>query len=308
MKDKTLITTTVAAICGLSFTSAVSAQTSRFDELANLPLDHNRPTAETAKTLKDELLFQRATQAYLWALPLLNTMGMRDGFNDAFGTGYNVMGIWEKRLDAQTLITTPNSDLIYGMVFEDLSKTGPLVFEAPPKLQGILLDMWQRPIPCDTKPFFGDLGLPGPDGGAGGKFLILPPGYKGEVPEGYYVYRSGTNNIFIFLRSFYQSLDNIQPAVDVLKQCVLYPLGKKESAKKMEFKYASGKPHNMLPRTGLDAFQQLKWLVDSEGTNLADADGLGILAGVGIIKGKPFEPDAAAKAILTSAAKTAYKT
>jgi hypothetical protein len=294
----------------LAFFAATSAlaQTSRFDELASLPLDHNRPTAETAKTLKDELLFQRATQAYLWALPLLNTMGMRDGFHEAFGSGYNVMAIWEKRLDAKTLITTPNSDLIYGMVFVNVAETGPLVFEAPPKLQGILLDMWQRPIPCDTKPFFGDLGLPGPDGGAGGKFLILPPGYKGEVPKGYYVYRSGTANVFIFLRSFYQSLDNIQPAVDVLKQCVLYPLGKKESAKKMVFKYASGKSHNMLPRTGLDAFQQLKWLVDSEGTNLADADGLGILAGVGIIKGRPFEPDAAAKAILTSAGKTAYKT
>jgi hypothetical protein len=241
-------------------------------------------------------------------MPLLNTMGMRDGFDESFGTGYNIMGIWEKRLDAKTLITTPNSDLIYGMVFEDLSKTGPLVFEAPPKLQGILLDVWQRPIPVDGGKFFGDVGLPGPDGGAGGKFLILPPGYEGEVPEGYYVYRSGTNNIFIFLRSFYQSLDNIQPAVDVLKQSVLYPLGKKEDAKPMEFKYASGKPHNMLPRTDLEAFNQLKWLVDAEGANLGEADSLGMLAGIGIIKGKPFEPDAHTKAILTDAAKTAYKT
>ena len=198
---------------------------SRFEELANLPMKENRPSDETARTLKDELLFQRATQAYLWAMPLLNTMGMRDGFKDSFGTGYNIMGIWEKRLDAKTHITTPNSDLIYGMVFEDLSKTGPLVFEAPPKLQGILLDMWQRPIPMDGGKFFGDIGLPGPGGGAGGKFLLLPPGYKGEVPEGYYVYRSGTNNVFIFLRSFYQSLDNIQPAVDVLKKSVLYRWG-----------------------------------------------------------------------------------
>ena len=120
---------------------------SRFDELANLPFSENRPTPETAKTLRDELLFQRATQTYLWALPLLNTMGMRDGFNESFGTGYNIMAIWEKRLDAKTRITTPNSDLIYGMVFASLAETGPLVFEAPPKLQGILLDFWQRPIP-----------------------------------------------------------------------------------------------------------------------------------------------------------------
>jgi hypothetical protein len=281
---------------------------SRFDELANVPFDENRPTPQTAATLKDELLFQRATQTYLWAMPLLNTMGMRDGFNDSFGTGYNVMAIWEKRLDAKTHITTPNSDLIYGMVFVNVAETGPLVFEAPPKLQGILLDFWQRPIPVDGGKFAGDVGLPGPDGGAGGKFLILPPGYKGDVPKGYYVYRSGTNNVFIFLRSFYQSLDNIQPAVDVLKQSVLYPLGKKESAKPMVFKDASGQPHNMLPRDDASAFDELKWLVDSDAENLGGEDWLGMLAGIGIVKGQPFNPDSHTKDILTKAAKTAYKT
>ena len=186
----------------------------------------------------------------------------------------------------------------------ELTETGPLVFEAPPKLQGILLDMWQRPIPCDGGKFAGDVGLPGPDGGAGGKFLLLPPRYKGDVPEGYYVYRSGTANVFIFLRSFYQSLDNISPAVDVLKQCVIYPLGKKDSAKPMEFRFASGKKHEMLPRTDLKAFEELKWLVDTEGTNLAGADGLGMLAGAGIIQGKPFTPDAHTKKILNDAATT----
>jgi hypothetical protein len=286
----------------------VATPAPRFEELADLPFVENRPTPETAQRLRDEFLFQRAMQTYLWAMPLINTMGMRDGFNDSFGAGYNVMAIWEKRLDAKTRITTPNSDLIYGMVFANLAETGPLVFEAPPKLQGILLDMWQRPIPCDGGKFFGDVGLPGPDGGAGGKFLLLPPGYQGKVPDGYYVYRSGTNNVFIFLRSFYQSLDNIQPAVDVLKQSVLYPLGKRDSAKPMEFKNASGASHEMLPRSDATAFEQLKWLVDAEGHNLAEADWLGMLAGLGIVQGEPFQPDARTKAILAKAAQTGYKT
>ena len=197
------------AISFVAFACLAQAHDNCIDQLANLSFKENRPTEATAQTLKDELTFQRATQTYLWAMPLLNTMGMRDGFAQSYSTGYNVMAIWEKRLDAKTHITTPNSDLIYGMVFVDLAETGPLVFEAPPKLQGILLDFWQRPIPVRGGKFFGDLGLPGPDGGKGGKFLLLPPGYKGDVPEGYYVYRSGTNNVFIFLRSFYQSLDNI---------------------------------------------------------------------------------------------------
>lgn len=201
----------------LTFAVPAAAQPDRFDSLANLPFEKNRPTAETAQTLIEELTFQRATQTYLWALPLLNTMAMRDGAAKEFGTGYNVMPIWTKRLDAKTHITTPNSDLIYGMVFADLRETGPIVFELPPKLQGILLDMWQRPIPVDGGQFFGDVGLPGPDGGKGGNFLIAPPGYDGEIPSDHYVYRSSTNNVFFFLRSFYQSLDNISPAVDVLK-------------------------------------------------------------------------------------------
>jgi len=297
------------AVASLTLLAAnAHAQSSRFDALAKLPFEQNRPTEQTAQTLKDELLFQRATQTYLWAMPLLNTMGMRDGFAQSYKPTYNTMAIWEKRLDAKTRITTPNSDLIYGMVFVNLADTGPLVFEAPPKLQGILLDMWQRPIPHDGGKFFGDVGLPGPDGGKGGKFLILPPGYKGEVPGGYYVYRSGTNNVFIFLRSFYQSLDNIKPAVDVLMQSVLYPLGKKESAAKMKFEFASGKPHEMLPRTDATAFQQLKYLVDTEGRNLADPDWLGMLAGLGIVRGKPFNPDARTTKILSDAAMTAYKT
>ncbi|SDR84382.1 DUF1254 domain-containing protein [Halopseudomonas sabulinigri] len=286
----------------------VAADSKRFEELANLPLENNRPTAETAQTLTEELWFQRASQTYLWAMPLLNTMGMRDGFAATYSPTYNTMAIWEKRLDAKTLITTPNSDLIYGMVFVNLADTGPLVFEAPPKLQGILLDMWQRPIPHDGGKFFGDIGLPGPDGGKGGKFLILPPGYTGDVPDGHYVYRSATNNVFIFLRSFYQSLDNIQPAVDVLTQSVLYPLGKQDSAAPMRFEMASGKPHNMLPRTDAEAFKQLKYLVDTEGSNLADPDWLGMLAGLGIVQDKPFEPSADTTKILDAAAMTAYKT
>ncbi|MBA2115597.1 DUF1254 domain-containing protein [Bremerella alba] len=303
-----IIAYVVIVIVLVCFTSTADAQSNRFDALANLSFEKNRPTAETAETLKQELLFQRASQIYIWAMPLLNTMGMRDGFDESFCTGYNVMAIWTKRLDARTRITTPNSDLIYGMVFVNVGETGPLVFEAPPKLQGILLDFWQRPIPVDGGKYFGDLGLPGPDEGKGGKFLILPPGYEGEVPEGYYVYRSGTNNVFIFLRSFYQSLDNISPAVDVLKQSVLYPLGEKKEAKPMEFKDASETGHEMLPRTDFTAFEQLKWLVDSEGKNLAGPDWLGMLAGLGIVEGKPFKPDDTTQEILANAAKSGYDT
>jgi hypothetical protein len=283
------------------------AQESHFDKMVNLPFSENRPTQETAQTLRDELLFQRATQTYLWALPLINTLGMKNGSEKIFSAGYNVLPVWKKRLDAKTLVTTPNSDVIYAMSYVDLGKDGPLVFEAPPNLQGILLDFWQRPIPVDGGKYFGDVGLPGPDGGKGGKFLLLPPGYKGKAPAGYFVYRSATNNVFIFLRSFYQDPKNLTPAVALVEQSKIYPLNGKATAKPMQFPDASGVPANMLPVSDGSVFDDLKQLVDSEGANLADPDGLGMLAAIGIVKGQPFKPDAKTRTILDRAAKTAYK-
>jgi len=282
-----------------------------FDALANAPMVENRPTPETSKALKDELLFQRATQIYLWALPLINTLGMKTGSEGEFGAGYNVLPVWKRRLDAKTLVTTPNSDVIYAMSYADLGETGPLVFEAPPGLQGILLDFWQRPIPGPTiggRTFFGDVGMPGPDGGKGGKFLIVPPGYDGPEPADCFVYRSGTNNLFVFLRSFYKDENALTPAVAVMEQAKIYPLGAEASAKPMVYPDASGVPVNMLPRSDASAFDQLKALVDSEGANLADPDWMGMLAAIGIVKAKPFKPGAAARAILDLAARTAYKT
>jgi hypothetical protein len=302
------IITTVLFLIGIA--APASAQTDRYDALANSPMFENRPTPETAKLLKDELLFQRATQTYLWALPLINTLGMKYGSEKVFGAGYNILPVWKERLDAKTLVTTPNSDVIYAMSYLDLGKDGPMVFEAAPRLQGILLDFWQRPIPgpkLGAIQFAGDVGLPGPDGGKGGKFLILPPGYDKPVPEGYFVYRSGTNNVFVFLRSFYQDPKNLKPAVDVMEATKIYPLGGQASAKPMQFPDASGVPANMLPVSDASAFDQLKSLVDSESENLADPDGLGMFASLGIIKGQPFNPDTTTRAMLGRAAKTAYK-
>ncbi|MGR9228081.1 DUF1254 domain-containing protein [Rhizobium leguminosarum] len=285
----------------------VFAQETSFDKLANLPFAEGRPTKETAQTLRDELLFQRATQTYLWALPLINTLGMQVGSEKRFGAGYNVLPIWKKRLDAKTLVTTPNSDVLYAMSYVDLGKDGPLVMDAPPMLQGILLDYWQRPIPVDGGKFFGDVGLFGPDGGKGGKFLLLPPGYTGAVPDGYYVYRSATNNVFVFLRGFYEDPKNLAPAVAHLEKTKIYPLIGEAGAKPMTFPDASGVAVNMLPISDGSVFDQLKLLVDREDAALAGPDWLGMLAVIGIVKGQPFTPDANTRTILDRAAKTGYK-
>jgi hypothetical protein len=294
------------SLCG---TAVTHAQDQRFEALANSETYEGRPTEKSAAVLMDELLFQRASQIYLWAMPIINTMGMKDGSEKLFGAGYNVLPIWKERLNAKTQILTPNSDVLYALSYVDLGKDGPLVLEAAPKLQAILLDFWQRPIQGPVirgHDYKGDVGFFGPDKGEGGKFLLLPPGYQGVVPEGYFPYRSKTNNVFIFLRSFYQDPKDLGSAVKTLQSTRVYPLGKEDETKKMIYPDASGVPGNMLPGKDASVFDQIKQLVDSETPNLFSSDWMGMLAAIGLEKDKPFKPDARTRKILDSASATAY--
>jgi hypothetical protein len=118
--------------------------TSYFDELSKLPFPEFFPTPESSARLRDELQFQRAVQVYLWALPAMNLAAMREGQAAKFGAGNNVLAIWKDRIDAKTIITTANPDVIPAQAYLDL-KDGPLVYEAAPQMQGLLDDFWHRP-------------------------------------------------------------------------------------------------------------------------------------------------------------------
>ena len=287
------------------------AQTSRYDELAELPLSNGYPSKEGMATLKDELLFQRAVQSYLWALPALNMYAMKEGSEKVFGKGYNVLPIWKDRLNAKTLITTPNSDVIYAMGYLDLKKDGPLVIEVPPGLQGVLDDFFQRPICSERKIqgriWCGDVGLPGPDRGKGGRYLILPPDYKGDVPREFYALRSRTYGVFVFWRGFFKEPTRLQAPVEVLERTRIYPLGNKKNAKPMQFPNASNVPANMLYPTDGSAFDMLARFVAHEYVEPADMEMRGMLASLGISKGKAFQPDAHTREVLDKAARTASR-
>lgn len=155
----------IAVAFGVATSAGAGAQ-SRYGSLADTPFEGGYPTHDGIETLRDELFFERAVQSYIWALPALNMVAMKEGAEKTFGSGYNVLAIWKDRLNAKTLVTTPNSDVIYAMGFLDLAQDGPMVIEVPPGLQGILDDFFQRPI-CSVgqingRQWCGDVGLPGP--------------------------------------------------------------------------------------------------------------------------------------------------
>src|SRR5262245_57757157 len=230
--------------------AAKPAPSSHYEQMANTPFPEHYATQESAAKLMDELLFQRGVQSYLWALPAVNIRAMQEASEKTFGKGYNVLPIWKQRLSAKTQVTTPNSDVIYAMGYLDLKEDGPMVIEAPPKLQGILDDFFQRPIcsegTIDGRVWCGDVGFVGPDKGEGGKYLLLPPDYKDDVPKGYFPFRSRTYGVFVFWRGFFENPKDLSAPVKLMEQTRIYPLGKKVSAKAMKFPDASGVSCNML--------------------------------------------------------------
>ncbi|MGY5332253.1 DUF1254 domain-containing protein [Pseudomonas protegens] len=302
--------TSLTALAAAITLSGLANAATRYEELANQPFEKGFPTETAARTLIDELVFQRAVQSYLWALPAINIWSMKEASEKEFGAGYNILPTWKKRINAKTLVTTPNSDLVYAMSYLDLQKYGPLVVEAPPGVQGMFDDFFQRPIvgpTIDGKTWRGDVGLAGPDKGKGGTYVLLPPDYKGPEPTEGYVYRSRTNNVFLFWRTFFKDPKDLSVPVAEVERTKIYPLGKKDEALPMQFPDATGAPINMLfPEDGR-YFDMLSRFIDAEAVDPADMDMRGFLHTLGIEKGKPFAPDAQRRKLLDEAARTAFK-
>ena len=137
------------------------------------------PDKATVDKVYDNLDFQRGVQAYLAALPAVSIEGARGGIT-GFGPANQTALVAEQLLDSKSLFLTANTTTPYTVLYLS-TKDGPLVLEIPPAVLGPLDDAWFRWVT--------DVGFTGPDKGAGGKYLLLPPGYTGQVPDGYFVAR-----------------------------------------------------------------------------------------------------------------------
>jgi hypothetical protein len=176
----------------------------------------------------------------------------------------------------------------------DLKTDGPTVVEAPAHMLGFFQDGLQRYL-SDIEPL-------GPDKGAGGKFLVLPPGFEGEVPEGYFVVRSPTYSVAYLVRGF-QSEGKTDQAVSLIKQTKIYPRSSASSPAQMEFLNGSRQDINTLFPDNFHFFQLLAQLVDEEPLEVFGPLERFQMQAIGIEKGKPFKPDDKTKALLSEAAR-----
>ena len=294
-----------AAIALSSFAarSPAKAQKPAMPPLMEQINNGNWLSQQEAESLRDELYYQHAVHTYMAMLPALNTIGMRDGSEATFGKGYNVLPIWKNRMDSRTWVPTPNADVIYSMSYLDLKQTGPLVVAAPPNVIGMFTDFFQRTIT--------DVGAIGPDRARGGLYLLLPPDYDGQVPQGYFAFKSSTYNVFLFFRTVMKKGKDGPdpgPAAELAEQTRVYPLWATEKdVKPMEFPNASGKRVNMMYPIDNTYWTKLKTFVDYEPDSAIDPELRGVLASIGIIKGQPFQPIQKQQELLKRAVETAPK-
>ncbi len=252
------------------------------------------PTPAAAEALLDQLKYNRAIEVYLTEMPAVAIIESRRGIRDFGAKRSNQVVIWESLMDAKTLVLTANTETVYGMGFLDLKGDGATVVEAPPKMLGAAMDTLQR--------FLVDIGPLGPDKGKGGKYLFLPPGYTGDVPEGYFVVKSPTYSVSYFLRGFKVDGKTDQ-AVALMKQIKVYPLAKAADAPKMEFLNGSGQPIDTIHSDNITFFEMLSQLVNEEPADVFTPLERFYMQAVGIEKDKPFNPDAKSKTLLAEAAR-----
>jgi len=147
-----------------------------------------------------------------------------------------------------------------------------------------------------------DVGITGADKGEGGKYLVLPPQYKGEIPSGHHVVRSSTYGNWLFFRSFLVD-GSTKPGVEsVKKNLKIYQLSDAANPPAMKFVNGSGIPSNFVAPGDYAYWALLNQVIQEEPSEGADPTMMGLFASVGIVKGKPFNPDDRMKKILADAA------
>jgi hypothetical protein len=250
------------------------------------------PDKKTTQLVYDNLDLQRATQAYLSTLQIASLDAMRTGIL-GFGPANTTVFIFEDLMDSKSLWLTPNTVSIYMGLWMEIGNE-PIVLETPPSVLGFIDDAWFQ--------YVIDFGNAGPDRGKGGKFLILPPGYKGDVPKGYFVAQSQTYGNWVVWRGF-QVDGSTKQAVEATKKAIkVYPLSQTDNPPKMNFINVSGTFHNTIHRMDVGYWEELNSVIQREPLEGVNPEIRGLLSSLGIEKGKTFQPDERMEKILTDAA------
>ena len=241
------------------------------------------PLPETVEKVYDYLDTTRAMDTFLKGMPGASLKALIDGAHSIGAVEANEVMIFDNLMDTKSLFLTGNSSTVYAIPDLDLKRDGPTVVEVPDGLLGAANDAWFR--------FINNLPT-------AGKYLYLPPGYDGPVPDGFAVYRPKTYRIWVFLRSSVKNGD-VEAAASLVKDNVkVYPLSKFADQPEMKWVSASGKAFNTIHPNNSKFYHHLNEIIQYEPVEMLDAETRGLFASIGIEKGKKFDPDDRMKKIL----------
>ncbi|CAB3793739.1 hypothetical protein LMG28688_03801 [Paraburkholderia caffeinitolerans] len=246
-----------------------------------------------------------AFDAAVWGMPIVSFDAMREAFFRDAGARYDDIVYWSRPADWKNQTTTPNSSALY-VYFNYNLKDGPVVVDIPAEndvvVFGSLLDAWQVPL--------ADVGHEGSDEGKGGRYLLLPPGFKGKAPAGFIPVQSKTDNGYALIRVTPRTLsrDDLDKAGAWIRTLHVAPLREASNGARQRFVKMDGKLFDGIVRFDDSYFARLARMVSEEPPAPGDADAYARLRALGIEQGRPFTPDASTRALLRTAAQDAHAT
>lgn len=258
------------------------------------------PTRETAKLAFDNLDFLRGVEVFLNLMPAASIEAIRRSTVALGATKSNQATIYDQLADSNPLLLTANTDTVYTFSMLDLQTDGPTVVEVPPGSgPGTVNDAFFR--------FVVDMGAPGPDRGKGGKYLIVPPDYKGKLPKDvkdggeYFISYSPSYVNFVVLRGFLVDGKPDTASKMFRDGFKVYSLSRAKNPPKMEFINSSKQAFNTVHANTFAFFEELDHVIQKEPIGFIDPELRGLAASIGIRKGKKFSPDERMTKILTDA-------
>ena len=255
----------------------------------------------TPAELHSRTVQRRAVDAVIWGLPLVGEDAVKQAaFRDGKAT-YNDIVWWPKGGGWKNQSPTPNVNTRYMYFFINTKQDGPVVVDLPPAVKGAsfygtIEDAWYVPLT--------DIGFEG----KGGKYLVLPPDYTGDVPAGYIAVRPKTYNTMTLLRSILASLseEDFRAGNALVQQVKIYPLSKAANPPAQRLLDMTDIMYNGLIPYDETFFSSLARVLNEETVQPADLQMMGMLLPLGIEKGKEFKPDPATQTQLKAAAAEAH--
>ncbi len=294
MKTIKLNLKTVAVLLAAVVTVAFSS--------CNQPQNKQADKPVSTDNVQEQMFHARVMEAVVWGMPAVNYDRMYQAFLKA-GAKDNQLVHWSRPSDWKNQLLTPNTDAIYFMPFFNTKETGPVVLEIPAATSGTIvgsiMDCWQKALE--------DVGPAGADGGKGGKYLILPPDYKGKIPGGYIVLPSDNYKGYALLRSMpaTNSKADVAKAVEYARKIKLYPLssplGQTVFVDVTDQVFDANIPYDM------EFFRSLDRIVQTEPWIARDRAMIDILKTTGLEKGKSFTPSADTEKRLLAALSDAHQ-